>query len=125
MKGASDLVNGILHIRIAHHFWDSFSRELAGTKGANLMKNYSGRLEWIYNDLMTNPAFPSEVREGFRSEWKSDTFVLTAMADKLPLLTPEQRLIIEQLVDAIIAGEEIQIVHEDDSKKLEEKSTGK
>jgi hypothetical protein len=114
MKGASDLVNGLLHIRMAYHYWDDFRRELQGTKGQNLLKLYTSKLEWIYNDLITNPNFTEEVREGIRKEWNSDTFALPAISEKLGLLNPDQRAVVEDLIDLILKGDNIQIVDERD-----------
>lgn len=114
MKGASDLVNGLLHIRIAHHYWDDFRRELQGTKGQNLLKLYTSKLEWIYNDLITNPNFTEEVREGIRKEWNSDTFVVPAIQEKMALLNPDQRIVVEELIDLMLKGDEIKIVDERD-----------
>lgn len=116
MKGASDLVNGLLHIRIAYHFWDDFRRELQGTKGQNLLKSYTNKLEWIYNDLVTNPAFTEEVRQGIRKEWNSDTFVVPAINEKMALLNPEQRLVVENLIELMLKGDNIEIVDERDKQ---------
>ncbi len=110
MKGASDLVNGLLHLRIAKHYWDDYRRELKSTPGANLLRNYVNRIDWIYNDLITYPLFTEEIRQGIKKEWNSDTFVVPAVMDKLAFLNPEQRLIIENIMDLMIAGEQIELI---------------
>jgi hypothetical protein len=112
MKGASDLVSGLLHVRLATHYWDSFRRELSGSRGENLLKGYNNRLIWIYKDLISHPAFTEEVRQGIRNEWNSDTFVVPAIMDKMALLTPEQRTTVEDLIDIILKGDELKIVDE-------------
>jgi hypothetical protein len=64
--------------------------------------------------LITNPNFTEEVREGIRKEWNSDTFVLPAISEKLGLLNPDQRSVVEDLIDLILKGDNIQIVDERD-----------
>jgi hypothetical protein len=75
---------------------------------------YTSKLEWIYKDLISNPNFTEEVREGIRKEWNSDTFVLPAISEKLGLLNPDQRAVVEDLIDLILKGDNIQIVDERD-----------
>ncbi len=64
--------------------------------------------------MISNPNFTEEVREGIRKEWNSDTFVLPAISEKLGLLNPDQRAVVEDLIDLILKGDNIQIVDERD-----------
>lgn len=109
MKGGSDIISGIHCIKQAHEHFKSFTREHPGTKGAKLMDGYCNRLAWFPNDLITHPALPESVREGIKQEWNSDVFALPALFEKIPLLNPEQRELVEKMVDAMLQGEEITV----------------
>lgn len=116
LKGASQLVDFIHHLKCAHEYMQSFKRDRPGTRAEKLAHNYGWRIEWIYNDMMTNPTFPPEVREGIRKEWNSDTFTMPAIMQKVAILNPQQRDAIENVLDTIIRGESLQIdIHEGNS----------
>lgn len=111
MKGGSNIVSAIIAIKQAYDHFTSFQTEHKGSKGANLFKSYNGKLEWIYTDLKTNPFLSQAVRDGIKHEWESDVFCLDAISEKVALLSPEQKEIIELLVDEMIKGEIINIVN--------------
>jgi hypothetical protein len=111
MRGATDIANAIHHLRMAYDHFESFGREYPGTQGARLCKQYSNRIEWVVNDMLTHPHFPAEVREGIRSEWMSDVFTGEAIREKIVQLNPTEREVVERLIDAVIAGERIEIEH--------------
>ena len=109
MKGGSDIVSAIHSIKQAHDHYTSFVLEHPGSKGAQLVQSYQKRLEWIIKDLITHPFLTDEVRAGIKKEWESDVFAVPAINEKIPLLQPEQRNLIENLVDAMLRGEEIKM----------------
>lgn len=115
MKGGSDIISGIHCIKQANEHFSSFYREYPDSKGGLLMKNYCNKLEWFFKDLVSHPALPEKVREGIRQEWNSDVFAIPAIFEKIPLLNPEQRNMIETLVDAMLSGEEIKMVQTEDA----------
>jgi len=110
MKGGSDIVSAIHCMRQAYDHFQSFEREHPGSRGAALMKQYAGKLHWIRTDLITHPFLTHEVREGIKAEWNSDVFTVPAITQKIALLRPEQRELIETLIDAMLKGEEINIM---------------
>lgn len=84
-----------------------FKRDRPGTLVERLATNYAAKIEWMYKDLVTNPAFPIEVREGLKNEWNVDTFATDAIREKLALLRDDQRLEIERLIELVLDGQEI------------------
>lgn len=116
MKGASDITNGIHCIKQAYEHFASFEREYPGSVGRKILGGYRNKLEWFYKDLITKPSLPDIVREGVRHEWNSDVFIISAIQEKMPLLTPEQRTMVETLIDAMIDGEDIELIQTEDAK---------
>lgn len=96
-------------MRIAYEHMQDFIRSNPGSKGAKLFEGYCKRLEWIYKDLNTHPFLSDEVRAGINREWNSDCYATDAIKEKVALLDPEQRELVEVMVDAMLNGEEIKI----------------
>lgn len=108
-KGQMALANGLMHLRIAQMNFMSFAMDHPDTKGANLFTGYNNRINWILNDMITNPSLPQSVRDGIKNDIKSDVLVIPSIAEKVTLLTEENRLAIETLIDGLIAGETISV----------------
>lgn len=115
MKAASNIVSGILSIKQAYDHFEVFGLEHPDSKGSKLFSNYGRKLQWIYSDMLTNPLLPEEVRQGIKKEWESDSFIVPAISEKSALLKPEQREMIEMVIDAMLCGEEINII---DNKEI-------
>lgn len=103
MARTSNIVSGIHYLKMAQECFEDFKREHPGTRGANLFGIYNKKIQWILTDILLFPAFPEVVREGIRSEINSDVFAIPEIMDKVSKLWPEQRLIIEQIIDETIA----------------------
>lgn len=110
MKASSNIISAIHCLAQAKEHFESFCREHKGSKGEHLFSSYIKKLNWIYSDLNSNIHLPESVREGIKAEWNSDVFSVPAIAEKVALLNPEQRELIESVVDGMLAGEEINIV---------------
>ena len=110
MKGSSNIISGIHCLAQAFEHFDSFRMEHPGSAGEKVFKIYNNKIEWIAADLISHPFLPQEVRDGIRKEWESDVFIVPAIAEKVALLNPNQREMIESLVDAMLSGEEVNIV---------------
>lgn len=108
-KGQIALANGLMHLRIAQMNFQSFALDHPDTKGAKLFNGYNNRINWILNDMVTNPMLPQSVRDGIKNDIQSDVLVLPSIAEKVTLLTEENRLAIETLIDSMIAGEIITV----------------
>lgn len=105
----SNIVSAIHHLRLAKEHYQDLQREMPNSLGEKLGKRYEAKIDWIYTDFITNPNFPKEVREGCRKEWNSDVFAVPAIAEKIALLQPEFRELLESVIDAKLNGEEVRI----------------
>ncbi len=109
MKGESDIVSGLQAMKRAFDHWDRFVRERPGHLAEKMFGGYCKRLDWIAQDLITCPHFPQPVRDGIRNEWRADPFTTMAIAEKAALLPPDQRDVIESIIDRLITGERLNI----------------
>jgi hypothetical protein len=108
MKGGANIVGGLHSIRQAYEQFESFQREYPNTKGANMFKRYNDKLLWIARDLISHEHFTEEIREGLRTEWNGDVFIVPAIGEKASLLKPEQRESIENVIDKLLEGAEVE-----------------
>jgi hypothetical protein len=107
MKGASNLVSGIHCLKQAYDHFISFILEHPGTKGSKMLEGYNKRIKWIFTDISTNPLLPESVREGIKNEWNGDVFSVPAISEKVALLNPDQRELVETLIDGLLEGKEV------------------
>lgn len=109
MKGAN-VVSAIQHLKMAKEHYEDFIRDYPESSGARLFLSHINKINWIFKDTITHPNVSQAVRDGIKKEILSDVFAVPAINDKVALLTPEQREMIEETIDAMLAGEEIKIV---------------
>lgn len=114
-KKGANVINGIQNLKMAQELFEDFCRENPGSLGAQLFKSYSKKIDWIFTHVVTVPFLTDEVREGIRQEINSDVFAVPAINEKVALLTPDQREIIENTIDAMLAGENVKIIDLDDA----------
>ena len=105
----SSIIQSIQHLKQSEEFMKDFIRQAPNTRGAAIFGGYSRKLRWILTDILTFPYFPDEVRKGIKAEIESDCFAVEAIHDKIPLLNPEQRAMLEELVEDMVAGKTIEI----------------
>lgn len=110
MKGGSDVVSSVQNIKQAHEHFSSFQREYPDSKGAKIFENYKKKLEWVVKDLITMPMLTDDVRKGIREEWESDVFAVPAIQEKIALLPPDKRDVVESIIDKVIIGESVTII---------------
>lgn len=109
MKGVSQLIDFVHHLKCAYEYMHGFRRDRPGTNAERIGGKYAAKIEWIYRDLISTPMFPEEIRAGLRLEWESDSFAIDAIVEKVALLTPEQRDAVENLIDCIHKGQKLKI----------------
>jgi hypothetical protein len=105
----SSVVQAIQHLKQSDEFMNDFIRSAPNTRGAVIFKDYSRRLQWILRDIVTYPYFDPMVRQGIKCEIASDAFSVGAINDLIPLLNPEQREMIESLIEDILKGKTIEV----------------
>ena len=110
MSSRPSIVGGIQSLRVAKDYFEDFQRDEPNSKGAKLFSHYIKKIDWVFNDIITNPAFDEDVRQGIKKELNSDLFVVPAIQEKVSLLDPDKREFIETLIDAMLKGEEIKIL---------------
>lgn len=109
MKG-SNIISAIHHLKMAEEHYEDFIREYPGSMGTRLFKSYVAKIKWIQTDILSHPHINDEVRVGIKAELASDVFAVPAINDKVALLNPDQRSIIEETIDAMISGENVKIM---------------
>jgi hypothetical protein len=117
MKGAN-IVSAIQHLKMAKEHYEDFVREYPESSGARLFISHLNKINWIFKDTITHPHISQEVRNGIKREILSDVFAVPAINEKVALLTPQQREIIEETIDAMLAGEEVKIIDTNEQKSL-------
>lgn len=105
MPGTNDIANFIHHQKIALEYLESYFRDNRGSKGENLFKEYRRKINWILTDLKTCIHLPDDIRASISNQLNSDVFAALAIMEKLVLLLPEQREVIEDVIDRISKGE--------------------
>jgi hypothetical protein len=107
---SANIISAIQNLKMAQEQFDDFRRQYPDSKGEKMFKLYGDKISWMFNDIITNPYITDEVREGIKHEIASDVYAVPAIIEKVALLTPEQRELIEDTLDAMLAGEEVKIV---------------
>ena len=109
MKGSSDIVSAIQHIRMADDHLQSFINEHPGSRGAKLFSDYRKKIAWILRDIKSHPFLPEKVIAGLRNEIDSDVFAVPAISEKIALVPPDKREKLEAIIDAVLNGEELNV----------------
>ena len=110
VNNGANIINAIQNLKMAQEQFEDFCRQYPNSQGSRLFKKYSDKVAWIFSDLISNPFLTEEVRIGIKNEIASDVFAVPAIIEKVALLTPDQRDLIESTLDAILSGEEVKIV---------------
>jgi hypothetical protein len=113
MEKRSNLIQGLHALKIAKENFACLALDNKGGLGEKLGKRYERQIDAIYNDFISTPQFPKEVREGVRSEWNSDVFAVGAISEKLALVPPKEREQLEMIIDGILNGEKITILEDE------------
>ncbi len=107
---SANIIGAIQNLKMAQEQFLDFCRQFPNSQGERLFKTYVSKIDWVFKDIITHPFLTKEVRVGIKKEIESDVFAVPAILEKIALLKPEQREIIEDVIDAYISGETIKIV---------------
>ena len=110
----SSIVQSIQHLKQSDEFMKDFIRQAPNTRGAAIFEGYSRKLKWILRDIITFPHFPDEVRQGIKYEIESDAFSVPAITERVALLNPDQRQMLEDMIEDILAGKTVEVSIKDD-----------
>ncbi len=103
------IVGAIHETKKAKDLFEDFGRATKGGMGEKLAKKCVDKLDWIYTQIVTIPAFSDAVRNDIRKEWSSDSWTLDALHEKILKLNPASRAFVEEVVDSIINGYEVKV----------------
>ena len=101
------IVNAIHAVKQAIENFEDFIREFPASRGARACSQYITKLNWIGRDIITNPHFNEQVRQGAKEDWESDSYAIPAINEKITLLSPQKRELTELFIDALLRGEQI------------------
>jgi hypothetical protein len=116
MTGSS-IMSAIHHLKIAQEFMDDFVRSHDRyARGTVKFGEYSRKIKWVLSDMATYPHFRQEVRDAIVSELKSDPFAFMSIMEKVALLNPEQRQMLEDVAEQVLAGHEMHVINKSHEK---------
>ena len=99
------LAKGVHHINIAKQYFEDVRYGTVAEVKA-IFNQYIQKCDWIIANMRDR--LTPENRNLILKEL-DDSFAIEAINDKLIHLTPEQKEVVEQLIDSMIAGEEIAV----------------
>ena len=105
----SNFITSIHHLRICSEYMDDIVRQYPGSRAAAMFEGYSKKIKWILRDIYTHPHFTEPIRVGMKKEIESDPLTYRAIMERISLLTPDQRNMLEFVVDDMLAGKQIKI----------------
>lgn len=109
LKSGADFVQALRHLMTAHEYFESIMRDHPTAPMRTLIKNWNAKIRWILFDMKTSPIFDSGIVDAIKEELKSDPFVFAAIQEKMAIMSPEQRLKLEEVADMINQGVSIKI----------------
>ena len=112
MRGGSNIISGIHHLKQADDNFASFQREHPGSKGAKMFATIRKRILSAYHDVVSIHQLSNEIRTGIRNEWGGDVFAVSAITQKAALLTNCQREAVEAIIDDVLSGKGFKVVPE-------------
>lgn len=103
MKGGSDIVSTIQHLKMADYHLMSFINEHQDSKGARFFQQFRNRINWMFNEIKYHPLLPDVVKQGVEQEINTDeVFAVPAINEKVPLIPPHKRQLVEDFIDKIL-----------------------
>lgn len=105
----SNFITSIHHLRICSEYMDDIVRQTPGSRAAALFEGYSKKLKWILRDIYTHPHFTDPIRDGIKREIDSDPLTYRAIMERISLLAPAQRDMLEFVIDDMLNGKQIKI----------------
>lgn len=94
------------HLQSALDFFDDVIRDVPVAISGKAAKKYSEKVRWIFSDFKTSPAIPKYALNEFSEEFSGDMMFHTEISRKCLMLSDEQKAVIENIIDDVIAGKE-------------------
>ena len=109
IKGMTSIVNAIHYLKKSKEAFEDWQRQF-GCNTEKIAKRQEKAINRIYFDIITTPFMRKDVISVMKDEWNSDVYEVDEIAQKSKLLPAESRATLIQLLDAMIAGETINLV---------------
>jgi hypothetical protein len=106
---ASEVIKFLHHLQRGKLNLEVFLIGCKNDRAKRKFSQYINKIDWIIKDLKTEPGITRELSDAIDLEFNSDVFLIDAVNEKLLLLTPYERDILENILDEIIKGEQIKI----------------
>jgi hypothetical protein len=107
LKSGADFVQALRHLMTAQEYFESVMRDHPTAPMRTLIKNWNAKIRWVLFDVKTTPLFDGGIVDALREELKSDPFVFAAIQEKMAIMSPEQRLKLEEIADLINQGKDL------------------
>ena len=105
----SNFITSIHHLRICAEYMDDIVRQAPGSRAAVLFEGYSKKIKWILRDISTYPYFTDPIRDGIKTEIASDPLTYRSIMERISLLAPAQRDLLEFVIEDLLTGKQIKI----------------
>lgn len=120
MRGISSLMAAVDYLNLIDLFLLNFQKDNPGTKGYYLFDGYRKKINYILDDLKTNPKIPDSVRQGLKVQSSEDSIAFMSIANQAANLSPKQRELVETFIEGLLKGEIAQFVENEETRHLEE-----
>ena len=108
-KETFSLAKGLHHLNIAKQYFEDVKMGCVG-EVKNTFNGYVNKCDWILNNVFDK--LTEEKRKIYKQEL-SDSLAIDSINDQLMLLDNDQRVNIEEMLDAILKGKKITIKIDD------------
>jgi hypothetical protein len=108
--GGSDIISAIQHLKMAKDHLESFSRDYPNSVGEKMFFGFCNKIDWMFLKVKKFPLFSKAIQKSIEEEINSDSFATPAIYEKVLTLTPSQREIIEETIDAMLLGIDVKII---------------
>ena len=119
MRGISSILLAVQHLNIISLCFFNFQKDNPGTVGANLFKGYKNKIDFILSDMLSNSKIPKSVRDQIRIQYNSDPTSFIAIAENAALLSPDQRELVETMIEGLLKGETVEFLKNEQTRNME------
>ena len=104
------------NLKLAHIYFEDVEREMPNQIAGKVSKTARQKIDWIFLNFKTNPKLPRYAIEEWDKEINSDPMVLESVPELWHKLNTEQKVVLENILKSVIAGEKITIVLNENQK---------
>ena len=97
------------YLKLAQAYFDDVVNEHPNKVAGSVAKRASERITWQIRDFKTDPRLPTYASEDFAEELGTDILSIETIAWKLLNCTTEQRNVLENVLDDLIAGVQVTV----------------